>query len=146
MQINKFLLEAIVGIIGGVGAYMMTKKPVFGVVGAIASVLTVSAVKALLVKAKYSDICGALPTEGGSYCENWWACAFGAAVDRGICRTDAAWWIWMANDVPNDIEATEGIYSYSCYSGEQDFEDPEHYVRILAYPSGTLIGRYKWKC
>lgn len=128
---------------------MRTEKVVIGA-GILAGILVAISWLLLHAKAepvaKYSDICGALPTEGGSYCENWWACAFSVAVDRGICRTDAAWATWVTNDVPNDIEATEGIYPYSCYSGERDFEDPEHYARILAYPSGELLGRYRWKC
>lgn len=137
----KYILEVVAGIAGAGGGYMLTKKPVFGVVGAIASVLTVSAVKALLVKAKYSDICGALPTEGGIYCENWWKCAFGVAVDRGICRDDN-WTRWPNFDVPDDIEEVEGARAWNCYSAGIDGD----YVKIFAYPSGELLGRYKWKC
>jgi len=69
-SVLDYIPEAVAGIAGAGGGYMLTKKPVFGVVGAIAGVLTVSAVKALFVKH--------LPPESWKYVsepyqwKTWW--------------------------------------------------------------------------
>ena len=49
-SILRYIPEAVAGVAGAGGGYMLTRKPVFGIVGAIAGVLTVSLVKSLFVE------------------------------------------------------------------------------------------------
>lgn len=142
-SITKYIPEAIAGMAGAGGGYMLTRKPVFGIVGAIVSVLTVSAVKALLVKQKvYSDTCGVLPTELGEYCRNWWKCAYGVGESKGICT--GVWSDWGIFAVPNDVVAIEGEMPYR---EQQRYNQDGDYINIWMGVSPELyLGRFKWTC